>query len=114
MPKPSRKRSLDGKLIDLIANSEDDLLRQLNGREITRFDGSKVKLALANPVRIPFELSARQKFLSRIVQPDVFLHPINPWCSRPVYRIHPSRVIAPGVVGGICMVLALYAMHIFP
>src|SRR6266404_3293035 len=68
----TEKEALDGKLIDLIANSEDDLLRQLNGREITRFDDSKVKLALANPVRIPFELSARQKFLSRIVQPDVF------------------------------------------
>jgi membrane-bound serine protease (ClpP class) len=68
----TEREALDGKLIDLIANSEDDLLRQLDGREITRFDGSKLKLALNNPARIPFELSARQKFLARIVEPDVF------------------------------------------
>jgi membrane-bound serine protease (ClpP class) len=110
----TEKEALDGKLIDLIANSEDDLLRQLNGREIARFDDSKVKLALANPVRISFELSARQKFLSRIVQPDVFfILLILGVLGLYTEFTHPG-VIAPGVVGGICMVLALYAMHILP
>jgi membrane-bound serine protease (ClpP class) len=63
----TEKEALDGKLIDLLASSEDDLLRQLDGRQITRFDGTKVKLDLSNVVRTPFELSARQKFLARIV-----------------------------------------------
>jgi membrane-bound serine protease (ClpP class) len=110
----TEKEALDGKLIDLIASSEDDLLRQLNGREIARFDGSKVKLALANPVRVPFELSARQKFLSRIVEPDIFfILLILGVLGLYTEFTHPG-VIAPGVVGGICMVLALYAMHILP
>jgi membrane-bound serine protease (ClpP class) len=110
----TEREALDGKLIDLIANSEDDLLRQLNGREITRFDGSKLKLALNNPARIPFELSARQKFLARIVEPDVFfILLILGVLGLYTEFTHPG-VIAPGVVGGICMVLALYAMHILP
>jgi len=110
----TEKEALDGKLIDLVANSEDDLLRQLNGREITRFDGSKMKLALANPVRVPFELSPRQKFLSRIVEPDIFfILLILGVLGLYTEFTHPG-VIAPGVVGGICMVLALYAMHILP
>jgi membrane-bound serine protease (ClpP class) len=110
----TEKEALEGKLIDLIANSEDDLLRQLNGREIARFDGSKVKLALANPVRVPFELSPRQKFLSRIVEPDVFfILLILGVLGLYTEFTHPG-VVAPGVVGGICMVLALYAMHILP
>src|SRR5246127_2516403 len=110
----TEKEALDGKLIDLIANSEDDLLRQLNGREVTRFDGSKVKLALANPVRVPFELSARQKFLARIVEPDIFfILLILGVLGLYTEFTHPG-VVAPGVVGGICMVLALYAMHILP
>ena len=110
----TEKEALDGKLIDLIANSEDDLLRQLNGREVTRFDGSKVKLALANPVRVPFELSARQKFLSRIVEPDIFfILLILGVLGLYTEFTHPG-VVAPGVIGGICMVLALYAMHILP
>jgi membrane-bound serine protease (ClpP class) len=110
----TEKEALDGKLIDLVASSEDDLLRQLNGREITRFDGSKVKLALANPVRVPFELSARQKFLSRIVEPDIFfILLILGVLGLYTEFTHPG-IVAPGVVGGICMVLALYAMHILP
>jgi membrane-bound serine protease (ClpP class) len=110
----TEKEALDGKLIDLVANSQDDLLRQLNGREITRFEGSKVKLALTNPVRVPFELSARQKFLSRIVEPDIFfILLILGVLGLYTEFTHPG-VVAPGVVGGICMVLALYAMHILP
>src|SRR5262249_31783227 len=68
----TEQEALSGKLIDLIADSPEDLLHKLNGREITRFDGSKVKLALANPVQQQFALSLRQSFLARIVQPDAF------------------------------------------
>jgi membrane-bound serine protease (ClpP class) len=110
----TEKEALDGKLIDLIANSEDDLLHQLDGRQITRFDGSKIKLALANPVRVPFKLSARQKFLARIVEPDAFfILLILGVLGLYTEFTHPG-VVAPGVVGGICLVLALYAMHILP
>ena len=110
----TEKEALDGKLIDLIASSEDDLLRQLNGREITRFDGTKVKLALNNPARVEFQLSGRQKFLARIVAPDMFfLLFIVGVLGLYTEFTHPGMV-APGVIGGICMVLALYAMHILP
>jgi membrane-bound serine protease (ClpP class) len=110
----TEREALDGKLVDLIANSEDDLLRQLDGREITRFDGSKIKLAVANPVHVPFKLSARQKFLARIVEPDAFfILLILGVLGLYTEFTHPG-VVAPGVVGGICLVLALYAMHILP
>src|SRR4029077_3059960 len=65
----TENEALDGKMIDLIASSELELLGQLNGREITRFDGTKVKLELANCVRVSFHLSGRQRFLARIVAP---------------------------------------------
>src|SRR6266404_4548479 len=110
----TEKEALDGKLIDLIANSEDDLLRQLDGRQIARFDGTKIKLALANPVCVPFELSARQKFLSRIVEPDVFFVLLILGVLGLYTEFTHPGMVAPGVVGGICLVLALYAMHILP
>jgi membrane-bound serine protease (ClpP class) len=110
----TEKEALDGKMIDLTATSEDDLLRQLNGREITRFDGSKVKLALSVPVRVEFQLSGRQKLLARIVAPDIFfLLLIVGALGLYTEFTHPGMV-APGVIGGICLVLALYAMHILP
>ena len=106
--------ALDGKLVDLIANSPDDLLAKLDGRTITRFDGSTTVLALRDPEIIPLELSARQRFLSRIVQPDVFfILLIVGVLGLYVEFTHPGAV-APGVIGAIAAVLALFAMHILP
>jgi len=106
--------ALDGRLIDLVANSSDDLLNKLDGRTIKRFDGSTALLALRDPVRVPFTMSFRQQFLSRIVQPDAFfILLIVGVLGLYVEFTHPGMV-APGVVGGIALVLALYAMHILP
>ena len=110
----TEKEMLDGKMIDLIASSPEDLLRQLDGRAIARFDGTKVTLALKNVSRIPFELSTRQKFLSRIVEPDVvFVLLILGVLGLYTEFTHPG-VVAPGVIGGICFVLALYALNFLP
>ena len=110
----TEKEALDGKMIDLVVNSSEDLLRQLDGRTITRFDGAKVTLALKNPVRMPFELSARQKFLARIVEPDVFFVLLILGVLGLYTEFTHPGVIAPGVIGGICLILALYAMHFLP
>jgi membrane-bound serine protease (ClpP class) len=110
----TEKEALDGKMIDLIAGSPDELLRQLDGRSITRLDGVQAKLSLKNAARTPFELSARQKFLARIVEPDIFFVLLILGVLG-VYTefTHPGAV-APGVIGGICLILALYAMNFLP
>jgi membrane-bound serine protease (ClpP class) len=110
----TEQEALDDHLIDLVASDKDELLRQLNGREITRFNGKKVTLSLANYTRADFELSARQKFLSRIVEPDMFFLLLLIGALGLYTEFTHPGVIAPGVIGGICMVLALYAMQILP
>jgi membrane-bound serine protease (ClpP class) len=110
----TEKEALDGKLIDLIASSPEDLLHQMDGRTITRFDGTKTVLALKNTSTIPFELSARQSFLARIVEPDVFFVLLMVGVLGLYTEFTHPGMIAPGVIGGICAVLALYAMHILP
>ncbi len=110
----TEKEALDGKMVDLIVSSPDELVRQLDGRTIKRFDGAEAKLFLKNAVRMPFELSARQKFLARIVEPDIFFVLLILGVLG-VYTefTHPGAV-APGVIGGICLILALYAMNFLP
>jgi membrane-bound serine protease (ClpP class) len=110
----TEKEALDGKLIDLIGNSESDLLRQLDGRTIHRFDGSAVTLHLAGAEIETVEKSARERFLSRIVQPDIFFVLLIVGVLGLYAEFTHPGVVAPGVVGGICMLLALYAMHILP
>jgi len=110
----TENEALSGHLIDLIARDENDLLQQLNGKEIKRFDGKAQKLALENYKLSPFELSARQKFLARIVDPNIFfLLLLGAVMGLYTEFTHPGAV-APGVIGGICAVLALYAMHLLP
>jgi membrane-bound serine protease (ClpP class) len=110
----TENEALAGHLIDLIARDNADLLKQLNGREIKRFDGKTAKLSLENYQLDQFQLSARQKFLAHIVDPDVFfLLMLVAVLGLYTEFTHPG-VIAPGVIGGICAVLALYAMHLLP
>lgn len=106
--------ALDGKLIDVIANSPEDLLSKLDGRTIKRFDGTSAQLALDNPERIAFSMSFRQRFLSRIVQPDVFFILLIVGVLGLYTEFTHPGMVAPGVIGGIALVLALYAMHILP
>jgi membrane-bound serine protease (ClpP class) len=110
----TEKEALDGKMIDLIVSSPDDLVRQLDGRSITRFDGVQTKLSLKNAARTPFELSARQRFLARIVQPDVFFVLLILGVLGVYTEFTHPGAIAPGVIGGICLILALYAMNFLP
>jgi membrane-bound serine protease (ClpP class) len=110
----SEKEALDGKLIDMAASSTDALLAQLNGRTITRFDGTRTVLELGQPRVENFEMTPRQRFLSRLVQPDMFfILLIIGVLGLYAEFTHPG-LFAPGVIGGIALVLALYAMHLLP
>ena len=110
----TEKEALEGRLIDIVAQNKDELLHELNGREITRFNGSKMTLSLEKYSLAEFHLSARQRFLTRIVQPDaLFLLLLVGALGLYTEFTHPGMV-APGVIGGICMVLALYAMELLP
>jgi membrane-bound serine protease (ClpP class) len=110
----SQQEALDGKLIDLAASSPEELLAKLDGRSITRFDGATVRLALANAAIVPREMTARERFLSRVVQPDAFfILLIVGALGLYIEFTHPG-MFAPGVIGGIALVLALFAMHMLP
>jgi membrane-bound serine protease (ClpP class) len=110
----TEKEALDGKLIDVIASSPEDLLSKLNGRTITRFDGSTTQLQLASPVVVVKDMTAREKFLYRIVQPDVFFILLIVGVLGLYTEFTHPGLFAPGVIGGIAFVLALFSMHMLP
>ncbi|MFZ1974823.1 MAG: nodulation protein NfeD [Candidatus Acidiferrales bacterium] len=110
----SDKEALDGKLVDIVTGSKEDLLAQLNGRTITRLDGAKMVLALQRPVIVARDMTGRERFLARIVQPDAFfILLVIGVLGLYVEFTHPG-VFAPGVIGGIALLLALFAMHLLP
>src|SRR6185437_2840322 len=110
----TEKEALDGRLVDLIASSPEDLVAKLDGRTITRLDGSTERLALSHPILTAVTMTGRERFLSRIVQPDAFfILLIIAALGIYVEFTHPG-MFAPGVIGGIALVLALFAMHMLP
>jgi membrane-bound serine protease (ClpP class) len=110
----TEKEALDGKLIDVIASSPEDLLSKLNGRTLTRIDGSAAQLSLASPVVVARDMTTREKFLYRIVQPDVFFILLIVGVLGLYTEFTHPGLFAPGVIGGIAFVLALFSMHMLP
>lgn len=106
--------ALKGNLIDLVATSPENLLSQLNGRTITRLDGSRETLSLPNTVMEPIGMTGREQFLSRIVQPDVFFVLLIIGVLGLYAEFTHPGMFAPGVIGAIALVLALFAMHLLP
>jgi membrane-bound serine protease (ClpP class) len=110
----SSQEALDNKLIDLVVGSRSDLLAQLDGRTIRRLNGSTAQIALPHPVVSVREMNGRQRFLSWVVDPDVFFILLIVGVLGLYTEFTHPGVFAPGVIGGICLVLALFAMHLLP
>jgi membrane-bound serine protease (ClpP class) len=101
-------------LVDYIAKDDADLFRQLEGKTITRFDGSKVTLHLVGkPVHV-YETTVREQVLSFLINPNlmVLLFPLAMLALWAEFN-HPGAVV-PGVVGFIALLLALYVLNLVP
>lgn len=108
------QEALDGGLIDLIANDEADLLVQLEGREITRFTGEKQVIQIQGQGVRAVEKTFRQKILSEIANPNfALILGVLGLLGLYLEFTHPGMIV-PGVVGGICLLLALLGFSLLP
>ena len=108
------QEALEGKLIDLIASSEDQLLEQLEGKEITRFSGeTQVLRVQGNQLRL-LEMTLRQRILSKIADPNFSLV-LGVMGALGLYLefSHPGLIL-PGVLGAISLLLALLGFSLLP
>jgi len=110
----SADEALSQHLIDYIAKDESDLLHQLEGKTITRFDGSKAVLHLAGKLVVVQDATLKQQILSFLMDPSVsFLIFAIGMLAIYFEFNHPGAVI-PGVVGFIAVLLSLYALNLLP
>jgi membrane-bound serine protease (ClpP class) len=110
----TEKEALDLKLIDLIAKDVKDLLAQLDGREVKRFDGTTVTLHLAGQRTVDVRMDWRQAILSAIARPEIlFLLLLGALAGLGAEISHPG-LIFPGVLGALCLILFLFASQIIP
>lgn len=102
------------KLIDVIATDVPSLLRWAEGKRVKRFNGSTTVLHVANKRVVNYEMSLKQKLLSWIMDPNVafILFAIGMLALWAEFS-HPGA-IAPGVIGGISILLAVFALNLLP
>ena len=110
----TEKEALDAHLIDLVVQDVDELVAVLDGREVTRFDGSRVTLSLKGERTRTVQLNWRQEILSAIARPEVlFLLLLGALAGLGTEISHPGAIF-PGVLGVVCLVLFLFASQIIP
>ena len=110
----TEKEALDQKLIELIANSEQQLFEQLDGREITRWDGRKLTLHLAGASVTETPRTLREKVIVAIADPNIgFILLVLGVLGIYVEFTSPG-LIFPGIAGAILALLGLSSLSILP
>lgn len=110
----TEKEALEKKLIDLVANDRGELLKALDGRTVRRFDGREEKLALDAPEVVVVGPNAGDKLLSAIAHPNIaYLLLLLGIVGIYFELAHPGAIL-PGVLGGVSILLALFALSVLP
>ena len=101
-------------LIDLIASDVPDLIKKLDGRTIKRFNGSSTTLRLASADVRNIEMTVAQRVLSAIAHPQIAYLLLTLGTLGLTIELWSPGAVAPGVVGGICLLLAFFALQVLP
>jgi membrane-bound serine protease (ClpP class) len=102
--------ALKENVIDLIARDTDDLIKQLDGRELK----GKGKLALANATKVFHEETLRTKILKTISNPNIAYILMMIGLAGLYFELSHPGAIFPGVIGGIALILAFFALQTLP
>jgi membrane-bound serine protease (ClpP class) len=107
------KDALEKHVIDIVAENMDDLLTQAEGKTVETKKG-KVTLKLKGKQKVEIEMPFKYKFLSYLSDPNVAYLLMMMGIYGILFEIYSPGAIFPGVVGGISIILALYAFQTIP
>jgi membrane-bound serine protease (ClpP class) len=108
------QEALDQHLIDLIASNEWELLKALDGREITRMDGSKLTLHLAGARIETLKSTLREDLLGWLVNPNIALLFLVGGALLIYLEFNVPGTIVPGALGTLMVLLAIFALGFLP
>lgn len=109
----SAQQALNENVIDLIATDIQDLLKQIDGMTVMVND-KEVTLATANLRTETIEPDWRNELLAVITNPNIAYILMLLGIYGLFFELSNPGFILPGVMGAICLLLALYAMQVLP
>ena len=106
--------ALQQHLIDEIAPNDRALLAQLDGRQITRWNGEKTTLHFSEALMVEVERTAREKLISTIADPNIGFMLLIAGALGIYLEFSSPGLVLPGVVGGILLLLGLSSLSVLP
>jgi membrane-bound serine protease (ClpP class) len=109
----SAQEALKLKVIDLIADDIPQLLKQLDGRKVPVL-GRDARLATADAEIVEFQPDWRTRLLAVITDPSIAYFLLIIGFYGLLFEFYNPGFVAPGVIGGISLLLALFALQLLP
>lgn len=110
----SANQALELNVIDIVARNIDDLLEQIDGRTVD-VDGTETNIELDLPASIEtIEPDWRTRLLAIITHPQVAYILMLLGIYGLFFEFSNPGSLVPGVLGGICLLLALFAFQVLP
>jgi membrane-bound serine protease (ClpP class) len=106
--------ALNAHLIDFVAKDEEDLLKKLQGYKVRLFSGEERILTTEGQKIVHYEMTAREKLLSVISQPNLALLLGIVGIILLYFEFTHPGFVAPGVIGGICVLLSVLGLSFLP
>jgi len=110
----SDQEALTQKLIDFVAPDVPSLLRAIDGRTITRFDGSHVVMHTAGKAVVSHEMTLKEQIFAAILNPNIVYFLLAVGGLAIFAELNHPGAVAPGVIGLICILVAAFALDILP
>lgn len=107
------EQALEKNVIDIVAKDTQDLLQQLHGREVT-VNGQQLSLQTDNLTLTPVLPDWRSELLAIITNPNIAYILMLVGVYGLIFEFSNPGAIVPGVVGGICLLLAMFAFQVLP
>jgi len=101
------------KVVDFVATDMNQLLTQVDGREVSLVAGKKILKAKGAALNEK-KMGTRQKVLSAISDPNIAYILLLVGLAGLYFEFAHPGVILPGVIGGISLILAFFAMQTLP
>lgn len=100
-------------VVDLVAKDVDELLKLLEGREITLREG-KIVLKTAGLAKIRYKPGVRDRILKTISDPNIAYILMMIGLAGLYFELSHPGVIFPGIIGAISLILAFYSFQTLP
>ena len=108
------QEALQQHLIDYVAKDPTDLLKQIDGKTITRFDGRTAVLHTAGAQIVDYEMTLKEEILEFLMDPNITFLILIIGAAAIYFEFNHPGAVVPGVVGIIFVMLAIFALNLLP